>query len=117
MREIVKDAFKVDELNYQFEIDQEDSDTVIDLETVNAYYSDRYILNEAEHRLGIVVSNLEDLHYSEPDYKSYKKDEGQLKRFINKWENKCKTHNNDGLSWEQLKEILKKKDIDYCKNV
>ena len=110
MRAIVKDAFKVDELNYQFEIDTEDSNTVIDLDTVNAHYSDRYILNEAKQRLEVVVSNLEDLHYSEPDYKSYKRDEGQLKRFINKWENKCQPHKNDGLRWEGLKEILNKKE-------
>ena len=114
MREIVKDAFKVNELSYQFEIDTEDldffSNTVIDLDTVNTHYSDRYILNEAKNRLEIVVSNLEDLHYSEPDYKYYKRDEGQLKRFIKKWENKCQPHKNDGLSWEQLKEILNKKE-------
>ena len=110
MRAIVKDAFKVDELNYQFEIDTEDFNTVIDLDTVNAHYSDRYILNEAKNRLGIVVSNLEDSHCSEPDYKSYKKDERQLKRFIKKWENKCQPHKNDGLSWERLKEILNKKE-------
>jgi len=110
MRAIVKDAFKVDELNYQFEIDTEDSNTVIDLDTVNAHYSDRYILNEAKYLLEVIKSNLEDLHYSEPDYKSYKRDEGQLKRFINKWENKCQPHKNDGLSWERLKEILKKKE-------
>ena len=100
MRAIVKNALRVDELTTQFEIDGMDSDIV------DAYYPDTYIVNEARWRLEMAVANLQDLHYSEPDYKFYKRHEGQLKRFIAKWENKCEAHENDGLSKEKLKEKI-----------
>ena len=101
MRLIVKNAMRVDELSNQFEVID-----MMDWETVDSSYPDKYIVNEARWRLEIAVAQLRELHYSEPDYKSSKRDEGQLKRFIAKWENKCEPHENDGLSWEKLKEKI-----------
>ena len=94
---------RVDELSNQFEVID-----MMDWETVDRFYPDKYIVNEARWRLEIAVSQVKELHYSEPDYKVWKRDEGQLKRFIAKWENKCEPHENDSLSWENLKEKIEK---------
>ena len=80
IRKIVKDAFKCDELVYQFEvIDVEDGIlTSDDVEAeVNEKYSDAHILNEADNRLDICNANEDD-----PDYQ---RDARQLERFINKY--------------------------------
>jgi|TARA_R100000482_G_C5091129_1_gene130859 hypothetical protein len=78
IRKIVKDAFKCNELVYQFtRIDVEDG-LLIDgtEEEVNEKYSDAHIISEAEHRLDICNENEDD-----PDYQ---RDARQLERFINK---------------------------------
>ena len=79
IRKIVKDAFKCNELVYQFmRIDVEDGLLVDGTEKeVNEKYNDAYILNEAENRLAICNENEDD-----PDYQ---RDARQLERFINKY--------------------------------
>lgn len=94
IRKIVKDAFKCDELVYQFErIDVEDGiickgiafpdyDEVI--AAVNAEYSDAYILGEAANRLDISRCNIEDGGWEGEELKMYKREFRQLSNFINK---------------------------------
>jgi len=79
IRKIVKDAFKCNELVYQFGIiDVEDTLLVDGTEAeVNEKYSDAYIIGEAENRLAICNANEDD-----PDYQ---RDARQLERFINKY--------------------------------
>ena len=79
IRKIVKDAFKCNELVYQFGIiDVEDTLLIYGTEEeVNEKYSDAYILNEADNRLAICNENEDD-----PDYQ---RDARQLERFINKY--------------------------------
>ena len=79
IRKIVKDAFKCNELVYQFtRIDVEDGLLVDGTEEeVNEKYSDAYIIGEAENRLDICNENEDD-----PDYQ---RDARQLERFINKY--------------------------------
>jgi len=79
IRKIVKDAFKCNELVYQFtRIDVEDGLLVDGTEKeVNEKYSDTYIMGEAENRLAICDANEDD-----PDYQ---RDARQLERFINKY--------------------------------
>ena len=87
IRPIVKAAFRVNELVYQFDvIDCEDGllagdDTVSE---VNDAYSDSYIIGEAQNRLDITNANLADHPYGE-DLKMHKRDHRQLTRFIEKW--------------------------------
>tara|TARA_R100001460_G_C3465498_1_gene166505 strand:- start:254 stop:571 length:318 start_codon:yes stop_codon:yes gene_type:complete len=97
IRQIVKDAFKCDELVYQFErIDVEDGiickgiafptgDDVI--AAVNAEFSDAYILGEAANRLDISRCNIEDGGYDPTgeDMKIHKREFRQLSNFINKY--------------------------------
>jgi len=97
IRPIVKDAFKCDELVYQFtRIDVEDglickgipfpshADVVA---AVNDNFSDAYILGEAENRLDISRCNIEDGGYDPTgeDLKMHKREFRQLTRFIEKW--------------------------------
>ena len=89
IRQIVRDAFKVDELVHQFtDIDvgdkllvhgslQEVSDSV--------RYTDTYIVGEAENRLVIVQENIDYLYDWDDDMKMYKRDKRQLTRFIKRW--------------------------------
>ncbi len=89
LRKIVDDAFKVDELVYQF--------TVIDVEDglledgwapeVNEKYTDEYIIGEAENRLDISQDQLEAIdQYGHPeDWALHTKESNQLKRFIKKY--------------------------------
>ena len=79
IRKIVKDAFKCNELVYQFtRIDVEDGLLVDGTEEeVNEKYSDAYIIGEADNRLDICNENEDD-----PDYQ---RDARQLERFINKY--------------------------------
>ncbi len=79
IRKIVKDAFKCEELVYQFtRIDVEDGLLVNGTEKeVNEKYSDAHILNEADNRLNICNANEDD-----PDYQ---RDARQLERFISKY--------------------------------
>lgn len=81
IRPIVKDAFRVSELVYQFErIDVEDGLLVTgDIEEVNEKYTDKYLIGEAENRLDIAMDevNQED--------EVWRKDAAQLRKFIKKW--------------------------------
>ena len=81
IRPIVKDAFKVSELVYQFEvIDVEDGLlTTGEIEEVNEKYSNEYLISEAENRLDIAMDELNQ------EDESWRKDAKQLRRFINKW--------------------------------
>ena len=89
IRQIVRDAFKVDELVYQFaEIDVSDkllvdgsSQEVSD----SVRYTDAYIVGEAEDRLAIVQENIDDLYDWDDDMKTYRRDKRQLTRFIKRW--------------------------------
>ena len=87
IRPIVKAAFRVDELVYQFDvIDVEDGllDGDDTLAGVNEAYSDEYIIGEARNRLDIAGEWLDD----KPDGEELKyrlKDHRQLTRFIEKW--------------------------------
>ena len=82
IRQIVKDALKVDELVYQFQrIDVEDSLlTTGNALEINEKYSDNYIIGEALNRLDIAMdeSNQENLNYI--------RDAKQLRKFLKKWE-------------------------------
>jgi len=79
IRKIVKDAFKCNELVYQFtRIDVEDGLLVDGTEKeVNEKYSDAHIIGEAENRLAICDANEDD--------SDYQRDASQLRRFINKY--------------------------------
>lgn len=105
MRAIVKNAWKVGELAHQFE-----NGDYVDIETVDEFYPDAYIVKEAEWRLYNAKEALHDLHHSEPDYKVWKKDARQLTTFINRWKDKCQPHENDGLSYEKIKEKINAKE-------
>ena len=81
IRPIVRAAFKVNELVYQFgTIDVEDGllETA-SMEEVNDKYDDKYIVAEARNRLSIAMDpwNQEE--------ECWRKDAAQLRRFINKW--------------------------------
>tara|TARA_Y100000114_G_scaffold85115_1_gene78651 strand:- start:215 stop:550 length:336 start_codon:yes stop_codon:yes gene_type:complete len=107
MREIVKDALKCEELVHQFfYIDREDVESDINDEIINKFYPDKYLIKEAKHRLDIANENLDFFAPEDEDFKSYAKGHKQLTKFIGKWENKCEPHENDGLSWEKLKEKI-----------
>ena len=107
MRKIVKDALKCEELVYQFfQIDCEDVEIDISDKVINKFYSDTYLIKEAKHRLDIANENLDFFAPEDEDYKAYAKGHKQLTRFIAKWENKCEPHENDGLSWEELKKKM-----------
>jgi len=81
IRPIVRAAFKVDQLVYQFEdIDIEDGylDSA-SMEEVNEKYSDKYIIGEAENRLNVAMDPLN----QEEEY--WRKDAAQLRRFIKRF--------------------------------
>ena len=86
IRKIVKDAFKCNELVYQFtRIDVEDG-LLIDgtEEEVNEKYGDAYILGEANNRLDISRENIQDGGWDGEDLKMHKREFRQLSNFINK---------------------------------
>ena len=86
IRKIVKDAFKCNELVYQFtRIDVEDG-LLIDgtEEEVNEKYSDAYILGEANNRLDISRENIQDGGWDGEDLKMHNREFRQLSNFINK---------------------------------
>lgn len=94
LRQIVKDAFKCDELVYQFtEIDVEDGllagkDVMAE---VNAEYHDDGIIAQAENRLDIAYDNIDSLtcfdgSTQHPDEMAmHKKEARQLERFLKKY--------------------------------
>jgi len=82
IRPIVKAAFKVDELVYQFMcIDVDDG--LLSFKNneadVNEKYSDEYIIGEAENRLDIAMDE-----YNQEE-ECWRKDAAQLRRFIKRW--------------------------------
>lgn len=90
IRPIIKAAFKVDELVYQFcTIDVEDgllpngSNKEV-MEAVNEKYDDAQIIDDAENRLDIAM---DPLNQEEEDWR---KDAKQLKRFIKRWKGERK---------------------------
>jgi len=89
LRQIVKDAFKCDQLVYQYEnIDVDDGLlSGFDVKSeVNAEYTDAHIISDAENKLDIVDDNIRDLNsWDKEDLKIYKRELAQLKRFLNKY--------------------------------
>ena len=86
LRPIVRAAFKVDQLVYQFErIDVEDGLLVTgDRDEVNAKYDDAYIIGEAENQLDIAEDNLR-AGWSGEDLKVYQRDARQLRAFLKRF--------------------------------
>ena len=84
LRPIVKAAFKVDELRYQFQnVDVPDGYlTTGSIEEVNAKYDDVWIINEAHNKLDIAMDE-----YNQEE-ECWIADAKQLRKFINKWEKK-----------------------------
>jgi hypothetical protein len=85
IRPIVKAAFKVGELAYQF-CDIDVSDGLLPIGTdkeimkaVNEEYTDAYIVGEARNRLDIAM---DECNQEDP---SWQRDAKQLRRFISKW--------------------------------
>lgn len=94
LRQIVKDAFKCEELVDQFEyIDVWDGHLSAEntKAEVNEKYSDAYLVGEAENRLDICVHNIEDLTNwdgsvdDKEGMASWKRQAAQLKRFLKKY--------------------------------
>jgi hypothetical protein len=86
IRPIVRAAFKVDQLYYQFvRVDVEDGLLVTgDLNEVNARYDDDYIIGEAENQLDITEDNLH-AGWSGEDLKVYQRDARQLRAFLKRF--------------------------------
>ena len=86
LRQIVKDAYKCDELRYQFD-DIDTSDGLLSWDDpqadVNEKYSDEYIIKEAEHRL--YLSKLNIVETDGEDLRIHKKEARQLERFLAKY--------------------------------
>ena len=87
LRPIVRAAFKVDQLVYQFtRIDVEDSLLLKgDMEEVNAKYDDDYIVGEAENQLDIADDNLRNGGWYGEDLKVYQRDARQLRGFLKRF--------------------------------
>lgn len=89
IRQIVRDAFKVDELVHQFtDIDVGDKllvDGSLQEVSDSVRYTDTYIVGEAENRLAIVQENIDYLYDWDDDMKMYQRDKRQLTRFIKRW--------------------------------
>ena len=107
-RAIVNDAYKCEALVYQFEtIDADDnylgitrhSDLTIK-EQVNKVYSDRGIILEALNRYEIGLCN--------PDDRDYRKENRQLKKFLNKYNDVNDNRIVFPLENTQLKKFLNK---------
>lgn len=88
LRQIVKDAFKCDELVYQFEVvDVEDGllAGVDVISEVNAKYSDDDIVAQADDSLDIAYDNIRDCHSDREMLAIHKKEARQLERFLKKY--------------------------------
>ena len=85
IRKIVKDAFKCDQLVYQFtRIDVEDGHlSEGTMEEVNEKFTDAYIVKEAEHHQYISQEWLDDSEGEE--LKMHQREYNQLTQFINKY--------------------------------
>jgi hypothetical protein len=95
LRPIVKDAFKVQELEHQFN----DVDS-INLAEVNEFMSDKYLVAEAKYKLEMALETIDD--WDDETKPQMKRDIAQLKRFLKKHEGKETDHQHDGLTWEQI---------------
>jgi hypothetical protein len=86
IRQIVKDAFKVDQLVYQFtRIDCEDGLLIEGtMAEVNEKYTDAHIIKEAEHHQDMSRENVEDCYCNEEDLKIHKREYAQATRFLAK---------------------------------
>jgi len=86
IRQIVKDAFKVDQLVYQFtRIDCEDGLlTEGTMAEVNEKYTDAYIIKEAEHHQYMSNLNVTDGGCYGEDLKLHKREYAQATRFLAK---------------------------------
>ena len=81
IRPIVRAAFRVGELAYQFE-EIDVADGLLEngsVEEVNAKYDDEHLIGEARNRLNIVLDECNQ------EEESWQKDAAQLRRFIKKW--------------------------------
>ena len=111
MRPIVKNAFRVSELNIQFShVDG------LDESLANIYLPDSYIMQEAEHHLYLGLKELEetDNEIDDTGYNPYQvvlRDVKQLQKFLKTWKYKCKPHKYDGKKWEELDVIIKKREV------
>ena len=94
LRQIVKDAFKCEELCDQYEnIDVSDghiSSPANAKAEVNEKYSDTYLVQDAVDRLDICVHNIKDLTrwdgsvYDKEGMRAWKRQAAQLRRFLKK---------------------------------
>lgn len=86
LRQIVKDAWKVDQLVYQFtRIDCEDGLlTEGSMAEVNEKYTDAYIIGEAEHHQYLSHLNIKEGGYDGEDLKLHKREYAQATRFLAK---------------------------------
>ena len=81
IRAIVKAAFKVDELRYQFQ-DIDVPDGLLEngsIAEVNEKYSDEYIIGEALNRLDVAM---DECNQEEPEWQ---RDARQLRKFIKRF--------------------------------
>ena len=89
LKEVLKDAIKVDELVNQLqEVDHECGFHDGSFEGMLGYYTKDIIIAEAKNRLDMANENLEDTFgYEEGDveYKTIKREKRQLEKFIKKW--------------------------------
>ncbi len=89
LKEVLKDAMKVDELVNQLqEVDHECGFHDASFKGMLSYYTKDIILAEAKNRLNMANENLEDTFgYEEGDveYKTIKREKRQLEKFIKKW--------------------------------
>tara|TARA_Y100000114_G_scaffold131234_1_gene129312 strand:- start:242 stop:517 length:276 start_codon:yes stop_codon:yes gene_type:complete len=89
LKEVLKDAMKVDELVNQLqEVDHECGLHDGSFEGMLGYYTKDIIIAEAKNRLDMANENLEDTFgYEEGDveYKTINREKRQLEKFIKKW--------------------------------
>jgi len=96
IRQIIRDAFQVDELVHQFTVlDVEDGllETGSEKEVnENKHYNDRYIIDEARNRLTLLekqITKLDDEHEDDSTYRIelqfLEQEKNQLSNFIKKW--------------------------------
>ena len=111
LRNIVIDAYKVDELKYQFE-----QGDCVEQQEVNEFYPHRYILKEAYYRVGYVSEAMREIaHYpsDDPQLVAWKKAKKELKDFLLKWDQPNmyaqENHPNENLRFEQIFELIEKK--------
>ena len=97
MRKILEDAWKVNELEDQFQND------CFSVEEIEKFYPDSYIISEANWRIEYCDMALGDYDDTDdPDYKIWLKDKNELQKFVKKWKNKCQPHPFDGLTYEEI---------------